>query len=77
MSAAEETRADLSCSPVSSGWAPLRIAAAPATCGVAMEVPFIETYEPSPPDCCERAATMPTPGAVRSGLIAWSPTRGP
>lgn len=48
------------------------IAAAPATCGAAIEVPLCSTYVP--PAC---AAMMSTPGAVRSGLIAWSPSRGP
>lgn len=38
---AEETRAALICCAVQSGWAWRTTAAAPATCGVAMEVPDI------------------------------------
>jgi hypothetical protein len=59
----------------------LRIAAAPATCGVAIEVPDSIVYESStgvPSDVpAARAAMMSTPGAVMSGLIAKSPVRGP
>ena len=52
------------------------MAAAPATCGVAIEVPDIATYalSPRPP---ERAAVMPTPGAEISGLRVWSTAVGP
>ena len=50
------------------------IAAAPATCGVAMEVPVRRVYHwptGSPRVVpAARAATMSTPGAVMSGFIA-------
>jgi hypothetical protein len=40
---ADDTRAALSCAPVQPGWACLRTAAAPATCGVAIDVPDMLT----------------------------------
>lgn len=39
---AEATSADLICGPVQSGWRCLTMAAAPATCGVAIDVPDID-----------------------------------
>ena len=64
---ADETRAALSCCPVQVGCACLTMAAAPATCGVAIDVPDMAAYalSPRPP---ARAAEMPTPGAEISGL---------
>src|SRR6476620_6476373 len=64
---ADETSAALSCWPVQDGCACLTMAAAPATWGVAIDVPDIAAYalSPRPPD---RAAEMPTPGADISGL---------
>ena len=65
---------------VQSGCSPARIAAVPATCGVAIEVPEIVAYRspglPMTPSL-PRAAVMSTPGAVMSGLMAESPMRGP
>ncbi|MDN3263081.1 hypothetical protein QWJ26_25370 [Streptomyces sp. CSDS2] len=57
-----------------SAWA--RIAAAPATCGVAIDVPDMVVYvrTPRPP---ARAATTSTPGAERSGFASCPPTAGP
>ena len=54
----------------------LTMAAAPATCGVAIDVPDMAAYAlaPRPP---ERAAEMPTPGAEISGLRLWSTAVGP
>jgi len=50
------------------------MAAAPATCGVAMEVPDRRVYHWSTGSPSEvpaaRAATMSTPGAVMSGFMA-------
>ncbi len=65
---------DLSCAGVHSGCCCLSNAAAPATCGVAMDVPLNATCSPFVPAA---AATMPTPGAVTSGLRPLSPMRGP
>ena len=63
--------------PVRSGWAAAMSAAAPVTCGVAMEVPLMVWYAPrSLPSKAELAARMSTPGAVISGFRAPS-TRGP
>ncbi len=64
----------LSRAPVQSGFRWARSAAAPATCGVAIDVPDSAVYpsatgSPMVPAECS-AATMPTPGAVTSGLIA-------
>ncbi len=69
--------ADLSWSVVRSGFAPSRIAAAPATCGVAIDVPLIATYEPSPPLSPERAAVMSPPGPMTLGLSAPERESGP
>ena len=53
-------------------WA--RMAAAPATCGVAIEVPVARVYHwptgSSRAVPAARAATMSTPGAVMSGFMA-------
>ena len=72
--------AALSCAGVQSGCSPARIAAEPATCGVAIEVPDSDMYMspgvPRKPSLL-RAAVMSTPGAVMSGLRAESPMRGP
>src|SRR5690606_21200931 len=76
---AEPMRTDLSSGPLSSGRACLSTAAAPATCGAAIDVPLQATYG-SPVHSfvpAARAATISTPGAVTSGLTAWSPARGP
>src|SRR5690606_2539924 len=55
-----------------------QIAAAPATCGVAIEVPCIPMYEPLPePVPAAWAAVIGAPGAVRSGFSAWEPNTGP
>ncbi len=66
---------------VQSGCCRASSAAAPATCGVAIEVPEAATYEASTTwpivVPAARAATMSTPGAVTSGLTASSPGRGP
>ncbi|OEJ34324.1 hypothetical protein BGK67_25955 [Streptomyces subrutilus] len=70
---AEPTRAALTCCEVHSGWRCLTMAAAPATCGVAMEVPDMPwyAYTPRPPAA---AAEIPTPGAAISGLrVCWRP----
>src|SRR5690606_16161715 len=69
---ADAMSAALSAGPSSSGRACLSTAAAPATCGVAMEVPSravcrSSTTSPSPVPAA-RAATMPAPGATTSGL---------
>jgi hypothetical protein len=58
------------------------MAAAPVTCGAAIEVPDCRVYAPAGPragsfESPERAATMFTPGATRSGLSPSSPARGP
>src|SRR5690606_28377362 len=53
------------------------MAAAPATCGVAMEVPLIPTYAPSPALSAERAAVMSLPGPTMSGLSAPDRDSGP
>lgn len=72
------TSASLSCRPFQSGCFCAKRAAAPATWGVAIDVPLMVWYAPSPSGAyCDRAARMSTPGAVRSGLTALSPTRGP
>ena len=59
----------------------MRIAASPATWGVAIEVPDRVVYHAStgsPSDVPRaRAATMPTPGATTSGFVPPSPSRGP
>ncbi|ROP37471.1 hypothetical protein EDD40_2784 [Saccharothrix texasensis] len=78
---ADATSAALICAPVQSGCCWASTAAAPATCGVAMDVPDMDTY-PSPAGVptvplLDFAATTSTPGAVMSGLTAPSPTRGP
>jgi len=59
---------------VQSGQRWAMIAAAPATCGVAMEVPVARVYQrptgsPSVVPVA-RAPTMSTPGAVMSGFMA-------
>src|SRR5690606_27901472 len=70
-----------SCAAVQSGYRWARIAAAPETCGVAIEVPFARVYHASTAVPivvpAARAATMPTPGAAMSGFSARSPQRGP
>src|SRR6185369_11086895 len=71
------TSASLICWPVQSGCSCATSAAVPATCGVAIEVPLIDTYEPEPGEYCDRAARMSTPGAVSSGFRPPSPRRGP
>ncbi len=63
---------DFSSPPVIPGRAWRSSAAAPATCGVAIEVPDIVA---SPPPVL--AALMSTPGAVTSGLTAPSAMIGP
>ncbi|MGY3680215.1 hypothetical protein ACVWXU_003838 [Streptomyces sp. TE33382] len=67
-----------------SGCCCLRSAAAPATCGVAIDVPEMLRYPggfwPTSWSMAEpgaAAAVMSTPGAVTSGLMAPSPMRGP
>ncbi|MGY3060769.1 hypothetical protein ACVWZD_005014 [Streptomyces sp. TE3672] len=76
---AEPVRAALICAPVQAGFFCLRIAAAPATCGVAIDVPLLLTYPggfwSGVP--LAAAAVMSTPGPVMSGLTAPSPMRGP
>jgi hypothetical protein len=66
---------------VQSGHRWAMMAAAPATCGVAIEVPDRRVYHSSTGSPREvpvaRAATMSTPGAVMSGFMAKSPKRGP
>ncbi len=56
-------------------------AAAPATCGVAIDVPpaRVQCSSTTVPMAvpAARAATVPTPGAAMSGLKAPSPNRGP
>ncbi len=76
---ADPVRTALSCAPVQPGFFCLRIAAAPATCGVAIEVPSLVVYPGGfcPPVPAAAAAVTATPGAVRSGLTAPSPIRGP
>ena len=75
---ADDISASLSRRGDHAGCAAARIAAAPATWGVAIEVPSIVWYMPSPHAiCCDRAAVTSTPGAEMSGLSAWSPERGP
>ena len=75
-------RCALSSSAPHSGCALFSTAAAPATCGVAIEVPFdagvlvVGRIWPGSRRAAW-AATMSTPGAVMSGLIAPSPVRGP
>src|SRR5688572_30334283 len=73
-------RAALSRAPSQSGWSWARIAAAPATWGVAIDVPELAWYESGPPGSelwLLRAAVMSTPGAVMSGLRAEFSTTGP
>ncbi len=54
------------------------MAAAPATCGVAIDVPDIDWYMPSMPGTdCEAAALMSTPGAERSGFRPLERVSGP
>src|SRR6478752_5389703 len=66
------TSCSLSCSPLQPGCSWARIAAAPETCGVAIEVPLRVRYIPVSPSVmsCDRAAVMSTPGAEMSGLSA-------
>ena len=71
------TSAARSWSAVYSGCCCLRSAAAPATCGVAIEVPLIATYEPSPGLSAERAAVTSSPGPTSSGLRAPENASGP
>ncbi len=73
---AEETRAALICWAVHSGRRCFSTAAAPATCGVAIDVPDMERYasEPRPP---ADAAEIATPGAAISGLRVCEPVTGP
>src|SRR5712691_4024644 len=68
------TRADLTCATVQVGCRWSSSAAAPATCGAAMLVPFLDSHEPS------RAGTDEstfTPGAVTSGFRASETGVGP
>lgn len=76
---AEPVRAALMWAPVQVGFFCLRIAAAPATCGVAIDVPFRLWYPGGfcPATPAAAAAVIDTPGAVMSGLTALSPVRGP
>jgi hypothetical protein len=77
---AAPTSAAFTCAPVHSGCRCARIAADPATCGVAIDVPLIVTYRsPRSPraEYRDRAAVISTPGAVISGFNAASCTRGP
>ncbi len=78
-SLAEPVRAAFSWAPVQVGFFCLRIAAAPATCGVAIDVPFRLWYPGGfcPATPAAAAAVIDTPGAVMSGLTALSPVRGP
>ena len=78
---AEPISAALSSAGVQVGCCWARIAAAPATCGAAIDVPDerqvrLARASPRKPSLL-LAATMSTPGAVMSGLSAASPTRGP
>ena len=72
---------DFSCSPSQVGCCCLSIAASPATCGVAIDVPLIVVYASStigPSSVpAARAAVTSTPGATTSGLIAPLRKRGP
>src|SRR3954452_18884176 len=62
-------RADLTSAGVQVGWVARSSAATPATCGLDIEVPDSPSNRlPWWPEG-ETAATMSTPGAVRSGLI--------
>jgi hypothetical protein len=67
------TSMDLSWSGDQSGCWPARTAAAPATCGAAIDVPDIDTYPSSTGvptwPFTAAAAAISTPGAVISGLI--------
>jgi hypothetical protein len=75
---ADDISASLSRRGDQAGCAAARRAAAPTTCGAAIDVPSIVWYMPSPHgSCCDLAAVTSTPGAARSGLSAWSPVRGP
>src|SRR5690348_5020201 len=61
--------ADLTSAGVHAGWACRSSAATPATCGLDMDVPDSPSNRlPWWPEG-DTAATMSTPGAVRSGLI--------
>ncbi|CAM5256546.1 hypothetical protein SFIMM107S_01148 [Streptomyces griseus] len=73
---AEETRAALICWAVHSGWRCFTTAAAPATCGAAIDVPDMERYacEPRP---SAAAAEIATPGAAISGLRVCETIAGP
>src|SRR5262245_21836483 len=77
---AEAISAALSTPGAQSGCSWARIAADPAMCGVAIEVPDSVVYaspgSPRNPSLLF-AAVMSTPGAVISGLTAPSPDRGP
>ena len=66
-----------SCAAVYSGCCCLRIAAAPATCGVAIDVPLLLVYAPSPSLSAERAAVTSLPGPERSGFSAPERVSGP
>ena len=72
---------DLICSPSQPGCFCLTIAARPATCGVAIEVPLMVVYASStigPSSVpAARAAVTSTPGATTSGLRAPFLKRGP
>src|SRR5262245_29765276 len=53
------------------------MAAAPATWGVAIDVPLMLTYAPSPPLSADRAAVTSLPGPVTSGFIVPDRVSGP
>jgi len=63
--------ADFTLSGVHAGFTARTRAAAPAACGLDIEVPWIMLYsgEPAGPLCVLKAAQIATPGAVTSGLM--------
>ena len=71
-SLAEPIRADLTSAGDQSRWSWRRSAAAPETCGAAIEVPLIVVFPP--PRAVE---LMLLPGAVSSGLMSSSARSGP
>lgn len=80
MSAADEASAPRSSAARQPGCFCLSSAAAPATCGAAIDVPEITVWPgmlPGDPVPAAAAATMPTPGAVTSGLTTPPAYRGP